>query len=363
MRYTRILFVILFFAVSTFLDFSCTSKRPENKEVNAKELSSKSEIKSPQNADSSMVWIPGGKFTMGTDDKDAYEHERPAHRVKVDGFWMDKTEVTNAQFEKFVDETGYTTVAERKPQWEELKKQLPPGAQKPDDAVLVAGSLVFSPPEYPVPLNDYSQWWEWKPGVNWKHPEGPESNLENKGQYPVVHVAFEDAEAYCKWAGKRLPTEAEWEFASRGGKENQRYSWGNEFNPGGKFMANTFQGNFPNLNVAKDGFAGSAPVKSFPPNAYGLYDIIGNVWEWTADLYHVHYYSQLAKAGLAVNPQGPETSYDPNEPYAEKHVTRGGSFLCTENYCVNYRPSARQGTSFDSGMSHIGFRCVSSSSE
>lgn len=305
-----------------------------------------------------MVWIPGGEFTMGTDDPESYDHERPAHRVEVSGFWMDETEVTNAQFKAFTDATGYITVAERKPDWEQLRKELPPGTPKPADSVLVAGSLTFNAPAEAVMLNDYSQWWKWKPGADWKHPEGQDSNLEGRWNHPVIHVAYEDALAYAQWAGKRLPTEAEWEFASRGGKEQERYGWGNEVTPQGKFMANTFQGSFPNNNLKEDGFESSSPVKSFPPNTYGLYDIIGNVWEWTSDWYDVNYFKTLPTAKVTRNPRGPEKPYDPNEPYAQKRVTKGGSFLCASNYCVNYRPSARQGTAFDSGTSNVGFRCV-----
>jgi sulfatase modifying factor 1 len=310
-----------------------------------------------KDAPSGMVWIPGGEFTMGTDDPESYQYERPAHRVRVDGFWMDATEVTNADYKKFVDETGYITTAEKAPEWDELKKQLPPGTPKPAQTFL-PGSLAFTPPGYAIALDDYTQWWSWQNGTNWKHPEGPGSTIDGKEKYPVVHISYDDAIAYCKWANKRLPTEAEWEFASRGGREGQTYSWGNEFNPGGKFMANTFQGVFPGKNSGDDGFVGSSPVKTFPPNDYGLYDIIGNCWEWTSDYYNVSYYGELAKQGLALNPPGAKTPYDPQEPYAIKHVTRGGSYLCAENYCVNYRPSARQGSAFDSGMSHIGFRCV-----
>lgn len=305
-----------------------------------------------------MVWIPGGEFIMGTNEEDSYPFERPAHRVRVDGFWMDETEVTNSQFKQFVDATGYVTTAEKKPLWDELKKQLPPETPKPSDDLLQSGSLTFSPPEYAVSLEDYSQWWSWTKGTDWKHPEGPESNISGRERYPVVHVSYDDAVAYARWAGKRLPTEAEWEFASRGGKDQQRYSWGKDFNPGGKFMANTFQGGFPSNNTADDGFKGASPVKSFPPNAYGLYDIIGNCWEWTSDYYNVNYYKELASKGLAINPKGAASPYDPQEPFAQKRVTRGGSFLCADDYCVNYRPSARQGSAFDSGMTHIGFRCV-----
>lgn len=314
----------------------------------------------PGEAPEGMVWIPGGQFTMGSNDPRSYEHERPAHMVKVDGFWMDETEVTNRQFKGFTDATGYVTVAERKPEWEELQKQLPAGTPKPHDSLLVAGSLVFTPPKYAVSLDDYSQWWKWTPGANWKHPEGPGSDIEGKWDHPVVHIAYEDARAYCEWAGKRLPTEAEWEFASRGGLEGQPYAWGPEFMPAGQYMANTFQGGFPVTNTAEDGFKDTAPVRSFPPNDYGLYDIIGNVWEWTSDLFNVNYYSELARTGLAVNPKGPDKSFDPNEPLVVKYVTRGGSYLCANDYCVNYRPSARQGTAFDSGLSNVGFRCVKS---
>lgn len=307
-----------------------------------------------------MVWIPGGEFTMGTDDPESYPYERPAHHVRVDGFWMDVTEVTNEQFAAFVKATSYVTTAEKKPEWEELKKQLPPDATKPDDNVLVPGSLMFAPPDHTISLDDYSQWWKWTPGVSWQHPEGPGSTIDGRMNYPVVHVSYDDAIAYANWAGKRLPTEAEWEFASRGGREGQRYSWGDDLNPNGKFMANTFQGAFPGKNTGDDGFSGASPVKKFPPNDYGLYDIIGNCWEWTADLFNIGYYGELAQKGLAINPKGAEKPYDPNEPFAIKYVTRGGSFLCASDYCVNYRPSARQGSAFDSGMSHISFRCVAS---
>jgi formylglycine-generating enzyme required for sulfatase activity len=309
-----------------------------------------------------MVWISGGTFTMGTNEEEAYSHERPAHRVQVSGFWMDESEVTNEQFEAFVKATGYVTVAERTPSWQDLQKQSPPGTPRPADSLLVPGSLVFNPPKEPVMLDDYSQWWRWMPGASWKHPDGAGSDLVGKMRWPVVHVAYEDAEAYCKWAGKRLPTEAEWEFASRAGAEQQRYAWGNEVKVNGRFMANTFQGSFPNYNSAEDGFGGLAPVESFPPNAYGLYDMIGNVWEWTSDWYDVRYFQTLARSPLSVDPRGPEGPYDPNEPYAIKRVSKGGSYLCAADYCVNYRPSARQGPAFDSGMSNLGFRCVKDAS-
>ncbi|HZY81707.1 MAG TPA: formylglycine-generating enzyme family protein [Cyclobacteriaceae bacterium] len=305
-----------------------------------------------------MVWIPGGDFVMGTNEDDAYSHERPAHKVHVDGFWMKATEVTNAEFRKFVNATGYKTIAERKPTWEELKKGLPPGTPQPPDSILIPGSLVFYHPKPPILTDDYSQWWMWVNGADWQHPDGPSSNLDGKDNHPVTHIAYEDALAYCKWEGTRLPTEAEWEFASRGGKESQRYGWGSEFSPGGKSMANTFQGSFPIYDLKEDGFDGTSPVKTFPANEYGLYDMIGNVWEWTSDLYDINYFQTLPVKEVTSNPRGPASSFDPNEPYATKRVTKGGSYLCASNYCSNYRPSSRQGSSIDSGSSNIGFRTI-----
>ncbi len=305
-----------------------------------------------------MVWIPGGEFIMGTDDARSYDHERPAHRVEVNGFWISATEVTNQQFRKFVDATGYQTVAERKPSWEDLKSGLPPGTAEIPDSMLVPGSLVFYRPPAPVLLNDYSQWWQYVDGANWQHPEGTGSNLEGRWDHPVTHIAYEDALAYCRWEGSRLPTEAEWEFASRGGKEQQFFGWGDELAPEGKSMANTFQGSFPIVDTKEDGFDSTSPVRTFPPNAFGLYDMIGNVWEWTSDYYDIHYFGSFGKDEVVHNPKGAARSFDPNEPYAEKRVTKGGSYLCASNYCSNYRPSARQGASVDSGASNLGFRTV-----
>ena len=305
-----------------------------------------------------MVWVPGGDFTMGTDEKESYAPERPAHHVRVDGFWMDVTEVTNADFAKFVEATGYVTIAERKPDWEELKKQLPPGTERPSDDVLVPGSLVFSKPPGPVSLGNVGNWWQWTPGANWRAPNGPGSNIEGREKYPVVQVSWDDAVAYAKWAGKRLPTEAEWEFAARGGLEDKRYSWGSELKPDGKWVANIFEGKFPYEDTAADGFAGLSPVRSYPPNGYGLYDMIGNTWEWCSDWYRADYYQALVKVSLTSNPQGPSESLDPEEPDQPKRVTKGGSFLCSDHYCINYRPAARRGTATDTGMSHVGFRCV-----
>ncbi len=305
-----------------------------------------------------MVWIPGGTFELGSTDPDASRHESPVHPVKVDGFWMDVTEVTNAQFNEFVEATGYVTVAERPIDWDELKQQLPPGTPKPPDEVLQPGALVFTPPDHAVGLGDYSQWWSWTIGANWRHPYGPGSSIEGMENYPVVHIAYEDAQAYAEWAGKRLPTEAEWEFAARGGAENSAFAWGDELRPDGAFLANFFQGSFPHNNTAEDGYARIAPVKQYPPNGYGLYDMIGNVWEWTTDWYRPDTYAQRTANTPLNNPVGPASSFDPQDPRVPKRVTKGGSFLCSNEYCSNYRPSARMATAFDSGQEHLGFRCV-----
>jgi formylglycine-generating enzyme required for sulfatase activity len=271
---------------------------------------------------------------------------------------MDQHEVTNDQFAKFVESTGYLTTAERKPDWEELKKQLPPDTPKPDESLLVAASLVFTPPSQQVDLNDYSQWWTWVPGASWKHPEGPGSDIKGKGNFPVVHISWDDAMAYCKWAGKRLPTEAEWEYASRGGLINNIYPWGNEHINTGKAKANTWEGTFPNVNTAFDKFKGLAPVKSFAPNSYKLYDMAGNVWEWCSDWYRNDYYSTVDSPNGISTPLGPKDSFDPDEPYTPKKVSRGGSFMCNDSYCSGYRSARRMKSSPDSGMSNLGFRCV-----
>lgn len=305
-----------------------------------------------------MVSIPGGGFMMGADNEQADKDEYPKHKVILDPFWIDQHEVTNDQFAKFIESTGYVTTAERKPDWEELKKQLPPGTPKPDESLLVAASLVFTPQKQEVDLNDYSQWWAWVPGASWKHPEGPDSNIDGKGNYPVIHISWDDAMAYCKWAGKRLPTEAEWEYASRGGLNNKIYPWGNEHINKGKAKANTWEGSFPYKNTAFDTFQGIAPVKSFAPNGYGLYDMAGNVWEWCLDKYRNDYYQSINKPDGVKNPQGPLDSFDPDEPYTPKRVSRGGSFMCNESYCSGYRVARRMKSSPDSGMSNLGFRCA-----
>jgi formylglycine-generating enzyme len=311
-----------------------------------------------------MVWILSGEFTMGTDDSKSMHNERPAHRVRVDGFWMDEHDVTNAEFERFVEATGYVTTAERKVDWEQLKLQRRPGTPRPDESRLAPGSLVFTPPDHPVPLDDMRRWWTWTPGADWRHPEGSNSSIDGRENHPVVHVSYDDAVAYANWAGKRLPTEAEWEYAARGGLDGKRFVWGDEFlPPDGKHMANTFQGNFPYRNTAEDGFAGTSPVKSFPPNGYGLYDMAGNVWQWCSDWYRADAHQQSAEKGLCENPSGPKDAFDPSEPeapLAPRHVIKGGSFLCHLSYCESYRPSARRGRPPDTGSSHVGFRCARS---
>jgi sulfatase modifying factor 1 len=306
-----------------------------------------------------MAWIPGGEFAMGSEDPRGTPHggpdpmsdARPIHRVAVDGFWIDQTEVTNDQFAGFVRATGYVTVAER----------VPTAAEFPDAPPenLVAGSIVFTPPEGSVPLDDHLRWWAYVKGANWRHPLGPASNLDARGNYPVVQVAFEDAEAYARWAAKRLPTEAEWERAARGGSEGRPYSWGDEFRPEGQWMANIWQGTFPSKDAGEDGFVGIAPVGQFPPNGYGLRDMAGNVWEWCSDWYRADTYAQLAKGGrVALNPKGPTSGYDASEPYQPKRVHRGGSFLCTDQYCTRYRIGTRGKGEVSSASNHLGFRCV-----
>lgn len=314
----------------------------------------------PSPAPSGMAWIPGGEFSMGSEDprgmpmggQEPMSDARPIHRVYVDGFWMDRTDVTNAEFARFVKATGYVTVAERKPRAEDF-----PGVS-PDK--LVPGSIVFHAPAASVNLEDPSQWWSYVPGANWRHPTGPHSNIQGKGNFPVVQVAYEDAAAYARWAGSRLPTEAEWEFAARGGLTGKMYVWGNQLRPGGRWMANIYEGSFPSHDTGADGFAGVAPVAQFPANGFGLYDMAGNVWQWVSDWYRPDYYAQLAAAGVARNPQGPVNSFDPAEPGVAKHVQRGGSFLCTSQYCSRFLVGTRGKGESSSASNHIGFRCVRS---
>jgi len=318
----------------------------------------------PGEAPAGMVWIPGGEFSMGCADPRRIPHggvdpmvdARPIHRVRVTGFWMDAHEVTNAEFAAFVAATGHVTVAERPPRPEDF-----PGVP-PEN--LVAGSIVFTPPPQSVPLRDgtggaHLQWWAYVPGACWRHPLGPESSLEGRDDDPVVHVAYEDAEAYAAWAGKRLPTEAEWEFAARGGLSGEPYPWGGAFRPDGRWMANTWQGRFPLEDTAADGFAGIAPVARYPANGYGLFDMSGNVWEWCSDWYRPDTYARAARHGVpADNPRGPADSFDPQEPGQAKRVQRGGSYLCSDQYCSRYIIGTRGKGEVSSSTNHIGFRCV-----
>jgi formylglycine-generating enzyme len=287
----------------------------------------------------SMVWIPGGDFIMGSNK--FYREERPARRASVGGFWIDPRPVTNADFAEFVRMTGYLTTSERAPD--------PAAYPDADPSLLVPGSAVFTKPAGPVALRDHQAWWAYVPGANWRHPEGPDSNIDGRGDHPVVHVSFEDVSAYAAWAGKALPTEAEWEFAARGGLDDATYAWGEEFAPDGQAMANTWQGRFPFENLAEDGYEGTSPVGSFPANPFGLYDMIGNVWEWTASVYGVPR-PDTEKPSCCQSKQGGDQ--------AAARVVKGGSHLCAPNYCLRYRPAARQSQTLDTATTHIGFRCV-----
>ncbi|MBI5173306.1 MAG: formylglycine-generating enzyme family protein [Candidatus Obscuribacter sp.] len=324
------------------------------------------QIEKQPKAPPGMVFIPGGEFSRGSLDptcggsnacsaSDPMKDARPLHRVYVSGFFMDKTEVTNEQFEKFVKATGYKTVAEIAPSREEF-----PDAPEEN---LVAGSTVFTPTPGAVPLNNFLRWWRYEKGADWRHPQGPKSTIKGRSHYPVVQIAYPDAEAYAKWAGKRLPTEAEWEFAARGGLSGETYAWGSELKPQGRYMANYWQGQFPVKDTGLDGFAGIAPVAKFPPNKYGLYDVAGNVWEWCSDWYRADYYQQLAaayedKKEVVKNPQGPEQAWDPHEPRVAKRVHRGGSFLCSDQYCTRYMVGTRGKGEINTAADHLGFRCV-----
>lgn len=307
------------------------------------------QVKAPGPAPAGMAWIPAGTFFMGSDDP-MYPDAQPVHAVKLSGFWMDTTEVTNEAFQRFVAATGHQTIAEQAPRPEDF-----PGAPP---SALVPGSVTFQPPDHDVSLHDPGQWWAYRAGVNWRHPEGPESAIAERMNHPVVHVAWTDAAAYCAWMQKRLPTEAEWEHAARGGLDRKRFAWGDELKPGNLWAANVWQGRFPAENKAEDGFVATAPVAHYKANAFGLFDVAGNVWEWTADLYHAGYYAESPTE----NPRGPSTSLDPREPGVEKRAMRGGSFLCSDLYCVRYAVGARGKGAPDTGSSHLGFRCAKSES-
>lgn len=356
------LYVLMNFRTPKDVDKNIVTHDTDNGTSKPKfELTIENKNNKPRKDPEGMVWIPGGEFSMGSnfDDeslcsvKGVTNDARPIHRVYVDGFWMDKTEVTNKEFSEFVKATGYVTVAEKKPLTEEY-----PGVPL---YKLIAGSPVFTPTKSKVDLNNYLQWWQYVGGAAWRHPTGPDSTIKGKDNYPVVQVAFEDAAAYAKWAGKRLPTEAEWEFAARGGKTGTSYTWGNILKPEGKFQANIYQGDFPvdKRDTGEDGFVGLAPVAQYKPNGYGLYDIAGNVWEWINDWYSEDYYQVLSESGkVNRNPQGPESSNYSAEPDALTKVHRGGSFLCTDEYCTRYLVGSRGHGEIKSSANHIGFRCV-----
>jgi formylglycine-generating enzyme required for sulfatase activity len=300
-----------------------------------------------------MVWIPGGTFRMGSNDH--YPEEAPVHRVTVGGFWVDACPVTNAGFARFAEATGYVTVAERVPNAKDY-----PGA-KPE--MLVPGAVVFVRPAGLVDLGNSYNWWHWVPGACWRRPEGPRSTLEGRADHPVVHVAYEDVEAYARWAGKALPTEAEHEFAARGGLDGAEFAWGDALAPGGRMLANLWQGAFPWQNLLTDGYERTSPVGAFPPNGYGLLDMIGNVWEWTQDWWRDRHQQDAGKpCCIPLDPRGPskQRSYDPAMPDIRipRKVLKGGSHLCAENYCRRYRPAARMPQQIDAGTSNVGFRCV-----
>jgi formylglycine-generating enzyme len=330
---------------------SCCHKPPNSRITTHDDFSKQSKPKGPDFSREGMVWIAGGEFQMGSSDHRGRPDEYPVHTVRVSGFWMDINEVTNAQFSKFVEETGYVTTAERNQQRTGMLFVTHAGLKEAGDS-LPASSLVFV-----TPINHYSGWWRLVEGASWRKPQGPGSDISGKGDHPVVHISWEDAQAYCAWAGKRLPTEAEWEYAARGGKHNMRFAWGNEDVEEGAPKANTWQGNFPLKNTKWDGHERTAPVKTYPANAFGLYEMAGNVWEWCSDWYSSEYFSQSDTTTLT-DPPGPAMPYDVEEPAVKKRVVRGGSFLCHGSYCSSYRVSARMKVSPETSLEHTGFRCV-----
>ena len=346
------LFAITFFLFTLFLGFSSC----KNDKIKPQKKTKTAATKAPED----MIWVESKTFLRGAKatDKYAMQREKPAHKVTVEGFYIDVTEVTNQQYKKFVEATKYVTVAERKIDWEEMKSQVPPGTPKPHDSILKPGSLIFNKNiNAVVNMNNYTQWWTWKVGADWKHPSGPESSIEGKDDFPVVHIALEDALAYCKWANRRLPTEAEWEAAAQGTNTDAIFAWGNDASILNS-NANTWQGIFPTKNDSKDGFEFISPVKSYPANSIGLYDMAGNVWELTSDLFNVNHYQELDTSKPLLNPTGAKKSYSPSNPYQVEHVMKGGSFLCHESYCASFRISAKMGVAIDSGSDHMGFRTV-----
>ena len=340
----RMNFTKLFFTSIIIIFIKCTDKKKTNGQIVFKD---------------GMVLIPSGNFKMGSNDNQSRKDEFPIHEVSIDSFWMDQTEVTNKEFSLFIKATGYVTTAEIRLNWSELKKDLPPGTPKPDDSLLKAGSLVFMPTKGPVNPDDYGVWWNWKSNTNWRSPKGPQSTINGKESHPVVHISWYDAQAYAQWSGKRLPTEAEWEWAARGGEEQALYPWGDELLNNGEVKTNSWEGAFPYENQMRDQFFYTAPVASFEANKYGLYDMSGNVWEWCSDWYDYSYYESLSNT-LTKNPKGPKKAYDPYLPYTKQKVMRGGSFLCNDSYCAGYRVASRMKSSPDTGLQHTGFRLVKS---
>ncbi|MDG1398587.1 MAG: formylglycine-generating enzyme family protein [Polaribacter sp.] len=345
---------IKYFQIVFILFFGLSSCKKENEK--AQNTLKTSAIQIPEN----MIWVESKTFLMGAKSTDqfAMKREKPAHKASVDGFYIDATEVTNKQFKAFVKATKYITVAERKIDWEDLKKQVPAGTPKPHDSLLQPGSLVFNKNvNTVVNMQNYSQWWTWKIGANWKQPYGSGTSIEGKDNFPVVHIALEDALAYCKWANRRLPTEAEWESAAQGTYKEAIFTWGDNT----KILdanANTWQGIFPTKNEPRDGFEFISPVKSYPSNSIGLFDMAGNVWELTSDFFNVNYYQDLDISKPILNPKGANKSYSPSNPYQVEYVIKGGSFLCHESYCSSFRISAKMGVTIDSGSDHMGFRTV-----
>lgn len=338
--------------------------------LDVKAIQEISNIKTNQEKSAStagMIKLVGDRFNMGGNAQSAVntlpgtqprDDEFPNHEVQIDGFWMDETEVTNAQFAEFVDATGYVTTAERAIDLAEIMAQLPPGSPEPDPELLAAGSLVFVYPDPQATNLQVNNWWEFKKGASWKKPQGENSSTKGKENHPAIHISWYDASAYAKWAGKRLPTEAEWEYAARGGQESLVYPWGDQLANDDNTKANFWQGEFPITNNQLDGHEKTAPVKSFEPNGFGLYDMAGNVWEWCSDWFHSSYYHCLVENNEIDNPQGPEGSFDPYQPSVPVKVVRGGSFLCNDSYCSGYRAGSRMKSSPDTGLEHTGFRCV-----